>query len=328
MDNREVLVDIKNLRTFFYTEDGVVPAVDGIDLTIHQGEVVGLVGESGCGKSVTALSIMRLIPDPPGKIVGGEIFFHGEDLLKKSNEEMRLIRGDKISMIFQEPMTSLNPVYTIGDQISEAITLHQKINAVEAKKRTIEMLHLVGIPEPERRYSQYPHEMSGGMRQRVMIAMALSCNPDLLISDEATTALDVTIQAQILDLMRGLQKKLGMAILIITHNLAVVAEMADTINIAYAGKIVESATAREIFKSPRHPYTYGLLQSIPKFTEKRTSEPLPAIEGMVPSPYHMPKGCSFNPRCPFATEKCREEEPELVELAPGHMVRCFHPIES
>jgi peptide/nickel transport system ATP-binding protein/oligopeptide transport system ATP-binding protein len=231
-------------------------------------------------------------------------------------------------MIFQEPMTSLNPVYTIGDQISEAITLHQRIDDAEAKKRTIEMIHLVGIPEPERRFSQYPHEMSGGMRQRVMIAMALSSNPELLISDEATTALDVTIQAQILDLMRGLQKKLGMAILIITHNLAVVAEMAETISIAYAGKIVESASAKETFKSPRHPYTYGLLQSIPKFTEKKTNEPLPAIEGMVPSPYHMPKGCRFNPRCPFATEKCREEEPEILELTPGHLVRCFHPIES
>ncbi len=327
MDNREVLVDVKNLRTFFYTEDGVVPAVDGLDLTIHRGEIVGLVGESGCGKSVTALSIMRLIPNPPGKIISGEIIFHGENLLKKSEEEMRLIRGDKISMIFQEPMTSLNPVFTVGDQISEAITLHQKTDEAEARKRTVEMLHLVGIPEPERRYRQYPHELSGGMRQRVMIAMALSSNPDLLISDEATTALDVTIQAQILDLMRGLQKKLGMAILIITHNLAVVAEMAETIAIAYAGKIVENASAREIFKSPRHPYTYGLLQSIPKFAERRTNEPLPAIEGMVPSPYHMPNGCRFNPRCPFATEKCRAEEPELVELTPGHLVRCFHPIE-
>ena len=327
MDNREVLVDVKNLRTFFYTEDGVVPAVDGVDLTIHRGEILGLVGESGCGKSVTALSIMRLIPNPPGKIISGEIMFHGEDLLKKSEEEMRLIRGDKISMIFQEPMTSLNPVFTVGDQISEAITLHQKIDEAEARKRTVEMLHLVGIPEPERRYRQYPHELSGGMRQRVMIAMALSSNPELLISDEATTALDVTIQAQILDLMRGLQKKLGMAILIITHNLAVVAEMAETIAIAYAGKIVENASAREIFKSPRHPYTYGLLQSIPKFTERRTNEPLPAIEGMVPSPYHMPTGCRFNPRCPFATEKCRAEEPELLELTPGHLVRCFHPIE-
>lgn len=327
MDNREVLVDVKNLRTFFYTEDGVVPAVDGVDLTIHRGEILGLVGESGCGKSVTALSIMRLIPNPPGKIISGEIMFHGEDLLKKSEEEMRLIRGDKISMIFQEPMTSLNPVFTVGDQISEAITLHQKIDEAEARKRTVEMLHLVGIPEPERRYRQYPHELSGGMRQRVMIAMALSSNPELLISDEATTALDVTIQAQILDLMRGLQKKLGMAILIITHNLAVVAEMAETIAIAYAGKIVENASATEIFKSPRHPYTYGLLQSIPKFTERRTNEPLPAIEGMVPSPYHMPNGCRFNPRCPFATEKCRAEEPELLELTPGHLVRCFHPIE-
>jgi oligopeptide/dipeptide ABC transporter ATP-binding protein len=327
MEKNEILVDVKDLQTYFFTDDGVVKAVDGISFTIRRGEVVALVGESGCGKSVASLSIMRLI-DKPGKIIGGELLFKGEDLLKKTEEEMRKIRGSEIAMIFQEPMTSLNPVYTIGNQISEAITLHQKIHATEAKRRTIEMLYLVGIPEPERRFSQYPHEMSGGMRQRVMIAMALSSNPDLLISDEATTALDVTIQAQILDLMRGLQKKLGMAIFIITHNLAVVAEMADTINIAYAGKIVESASAREIFKSPRHPYTYGLLQSIPKFTEKRTNEPLPAIEGMVPSPYHMPKGCRFNPRCPFATEKCREEEPEIIELTLGHLVRCFHPIES
>ena len=327
MKKNEILVDVKNLQTYFFTDDGVVKAVDGMDLRIGRGEVVALVGESGCGKSVASLSIMRLI-DKPGKIIGGELLFKGEDLLKKTEEEMRKIRGSEIAMIFQEPMTSLNPVYTIGNQISEAITLHQKIHATEAKKRTIEMLYLVGIPEPERRFSQYPHEMSGGMRQRVMIAMALSSNPELLISDEATTALDVTIQAQILDLMRGLQKKLGMAILIITHNLAVVAEMANTINIAYAGKIVESASAREIFKSPRHPYTYGLLKSIPKFTEKRTNEPLPAIDGMVPSPYHMPKGCRFNPRCPFATEKCREEEPEIVELTPGHLTRCFHPIES
>jgi oligopeptide/dipeptide ABC transporter ATP-binding protein len=327
MEKNGILVDVKDLQTYFFTDDGVVKAVDGMSFTIRRGEVVALVGESGCGKSVASLSIMRLI-DKPGKTIGGELLFKGEDLLKKTEEEMRKIRGSEIAMIFQEPMTSLNPVYTIGNQISEAITLHQKIHATEAKRRTIEMLYLVGIPEPERRFSQYPHEMSGGMRQRVMIAMALSSNPDLLISDEATTALDVTIQAQILDLMRGLQKKLGMAIFIITHNLAVVAEMADTINIAYAGKIVESASAREIFKSPRHPYTYGLLQSIPKFTEKRTNEPLPAIEGMVPSPYHMPKGCRFNPRCPFATEKCREEEPEIIELTPGHLVRCFHPIES
>jgi oligopeptide/dipeptide ABC transporter ATP-binding protein len=326
MEKNGILVDVKDLQTYFFTDDGVVKAVDGMSFTIRRGEVVALVGESGCGKSVASLSIMRLI-DKPGKIIGGELLFKGEDLLKKTEEGMRKIRGSEIAMIFQEPMTSLNPVYTIGNQISEAITLHQKIHATEAKRRTIEMLYLVGIPEPERRFSQYPHEMSGGMRQRVMIAMALSSNPDLLISDEATTALDVTIQAQILDLMRGLQKKLGMAIFIITHNLAVVAEMADTINIAYAGKIVESASAREIFKSPRHPYTYGLLQSIPKFTEKRTNEPLPAIEGMVPSPYHMPKGCRFNPRCPFATEKCREEEPEIIELTPGHLVRCFHPIE-
>lgn len=325
MERSEVLLDVRDLKTYFYTDDGVVKAVDGMSFTIHKGEVLGLVGESGCGKSVASLSIMQLI-DAPGKIVGGEIVFKGEDLLKKNPEQMRKIRGAEISMIFQEPMTSLNPVYTVGDQIMEAILIHQDVSEEEAKKRTIELLRLVGIPEPERRFNQYPHELSGGMRQRVMIAMAMSCNPDLLISDEATTALDVTIQAQILELMKDLQKKTGMAILFITHDLALVAEMANSVAVAYTGKIVEYGDVYSIFKRPRHPYTYGLLSSVPSLKTEKTKTPLPAIEGMVPNPYRMPSGCHFNPRCPFATERCRKEMPELVEIEPGHLVRCFHPV--
>lgn len=323
---KDVLLDVRNLKTYFYTEDGVVKAVDDASFKIHRGEVLGLVGESGCGKSVTSLSIMRLV-DAPGKIVGGQIIFKGEDLLKKSDEEMRKIRGSEMAMIFQEPMTALNPVYTIGDQISEAILLHQDVSEEEAKKKTIEMLGLVGIPDPEKRFNEYPHEMSGGMRQRAMIAMAMSCNPDLLISDEATTALDVTIQAQVLELMKDLQRKTGTAILFITHDLALVAEMADTVAVAYMGKIVEYSSVRNIFKNPHHPYTYGLLRSIPSLLIKKTKEHLPAIEGMVPSPYNMPKGCYFNPRCPFATDVCREQMPELKEIEPGHFVRCFHPVK-
>ena len=323
---KDVLLDVRNLKTYFYTEDGVVKAVDDVSFKIHKGEVLGLVGESGCGKSVTSLSVMRLV-DAPGKIVGGQIIFKGEDLLKKSDEEMRKIRGSEMAMIFQEPMTALNPVYTIGDQISEAILLHQDVNEEEAKKKTIEMLDLVGIPDPSKRFDEYPHEMSGGMRQRAMIAMAMSCNPDLLISDEATTALDVTIQAQVLELMKDLQRKTGAAILFITHDLALIAEMADTVAVAYMGKIVEYSSVRNIFKKPHHPYTYGLLKSIPSLLIKKTKQRLPAIEGMVPSPYHMPKGCYFNPRCPFATDICRKQMPEIKEIEPGHFVRCFHPVE-
>jgi oligopeptide/dipeptide ABC transporter ATP-binding protein len=326
MEKNEILVDVKDLKTYFFTDDGVVEAVDGANFTIKRGEVLGLVGESGCGKSVASLSIMRLI-DKPGKTIGGEILFKGEDLLKKTEEEIRKIRGSEIAMIFQEPMTSLNPVFTIGNQITEAILLHQDLSEEEAKKRTIELLNLVGIPEPERRFAQYPHELSGGMRQRAMIAMAISCNPDLLISDEATTALDVTIQAQILELMKDLQKKIGMAVLFITHDLALVAEMANNIAVTYTGKIVEYSDARSIFKNPKHPYTYGLLRSVPNLLSEETKVELPAIEGMVPSPYHMPQGCHFNPRCPFATEICRKEMPELNELEPHHLVRCFHPVK-
>ncbi|MCX6088750.1 MAG: ABC transporter ATP-binding protein [Caldiserica bacterium] len=326
MEKNQILVDVKDLKTYFFTDDGVVEAVDGVSFTIKRGEVLGLVGESGCGKSVASLSIMRLI-DKPGKIVGGEVIFKGEDLLKKTEEEIRKIRGSEIAMIFQEPMTSLNPVFTIGNQIIEAILLHQDLNEEEAKKRTIELLNLVGIPEPERRFAQYPHELSGGMRQRAMIAMAISCNPDLLISDEATTALDVTIQAQILELMKDLQKKIGMAVLFITHDLALVAEMANNIAVTYTGKIVEYSDARSVFKNPKHPYTYGLLRSVPSLLFEETKVELPAIEGMVPSPYHMPQGCHFSPRCPFATDICRREMPEIEELLAGHYVRCFHPVK-
>ncbi len=324
--NEQVLLEINNLKTYFYTDEGVVPAVDDVSYRILSGETMGLVGESACGKSVTSLSIMQLIQIPPGKIVSGEILFKGENLLKKTANEMRKIRGAEISMIFQEPMTSLNPVFTVGNQISEAIMLHQGVSQREADKKTVEMLELVGIPSPERRVKEYPHQMSGGMRQRVMIAMALSCNPDLLIADEPTTALDVTIQAQILELMKSLKEKLGMAILLVTHNLAVVAEMADHIAVMYAGKIVEYSISREVFKNPRHPYTGGLLISIPRLDIPRTAEPLPTIPGVVPSPYNMPKGCPFHPRCAYAKENCVLELPPLEELTPGHLVRCFYPL--
>ncbi|MGE5673279.1 MAG: ABC transporter ATP-binding protein [Mycobacterium leprae] len=315
------LVDIRNLKTYFYTEDGVVPAVDGVNLYIKRGETLGVVGESGCGKSVTSLSVMRLIPNPPGKIVEGEILFEGEDIVKKPEADMRKIRGNDISMIFQEPMTSLNPVYTIGDQIAEAIQLHQGLNQKEATDKAVEMLRLVGIPLPERRVKEYPHQLSGGMRQRVMIAMALSCNPKLLIADEPTTALDVTIQAQILELMKKLKKELGMAIMLITHDLGVVAEMAERVVVMYGGKVVEEGDVVSIFKSPLHPYTEGLLKSIPRLDED--VEKLHVIEGVVPNPLHLPQGCRFHPRCPYALEKCKESQPELEQVAPGRYVACF-----
>jgi len=317
----EKLVEIRNLKTHYFTEDGVVRAVDGVNLYIKRGETLGVVGESGCGKSVTSLSIMRLIPNPPGKIVDGEIIFEGEDLIKKSEAEMRKIRGNDISMIFQEPMTSLNPVYTIGDQISEAIQLHQGLSYKESTDKAIEMLRLVGIPLPERRVKEYPHQLSGGMRQRVMIAMALSCNPKLLIADEPTTALDVTIQAQILELMKKLKKELGMAIMLITHDLGVVAEMCERVVVMYAGKVVEEGEAVHIFKNPLHPYTEGLLRSVPRMDED--VDKLHVIEGVVPNPLHLPEGCRFNPRCPYAIDKCREAQPNLEQVAPGRWVACF-----
>ncbi|HWO43491.1 MAG TPA: ABC transporter ATP-binding protein [Candidatus Eisenbacteria bacterium] len=318
------LIQVKDLRTSFFTPEGELRAIDGVSFEISEGKTLGLVGESGCGKSVTSLSIMRLIPSPPGKIVGGEILYRGRDLLKLSNEEMRKIRGNEISMIFQEPMTSLNPVFTVGNQIGEAIRLHQGLSKKEARAKTIEMLRLVKIADPETRVDNYPHQMSGGMRQRVMIAMALSCNPSLLIADEPTTALDVTIQAQILELIKELQQKLGMALLLITHDLGVVAERADEVAIMYAGKIVERASAREIFARPLHPYTVGLLNSLPG-TDGRKKQRLDAIPGMVPSPLHLPSGCRFRDRCPRARGVCAETEPALVELEPRHWVACYFP---
>ena len=317
----ERLVEVRNLKTYFHTEDGVVPSVDGVSLHINRGETLGVVGESGCGKSVTSLSIMRLIPIPPGQIAGGEIIFEGVDLLKKSEAEMRKIRGNDISMIFQEPMTSLNPVYTCGDQIAEAIELHQGMGRKEAMAKAVEMLRLVGIPLPERRVHEYPHQLSGGMRQRVMIAMALSCNPKLLIADEPTTALDVTIQAQILELMKKLKKDLGMAIMLITHDLGVIAEMAERVIVMYAGKVVEEADVVSLFRRPLHPYTEGLLRSIPRLDDNK--ERLHVIEGVVPNPLHMPQGCRFNPRCPYAQDICRQKEPPLAEAGSGRKVACW-----
>ena len=322
----EKLVEVRNLRTHFYTEDGIVPAVDGVDLYVNKGETLGVVGESGCGKSVTSLSIMRLIPIPPGKIVDGEILFEGENLLKKPESEMRKIRGNDISMIFQEPMTSLNPVYTIGDQIAEAIELHQGLSHRDALNKAIDMLRLVGIPLPERRVKEYPHQLSGGMRQRVMIAMALSCNPKLLIADEPTTALDVTIQALILELMKKLKRDLGMAIMLITHDLGVVAEMCERVVVMYAGKVVEEADAVSLYKNPLHPYTEGLLRSIPRLDEDR--EVLHVIEGVVPNPLHLPQGCRFHPRCPYVKDICKEQEPKLEELQPGRFAACWVAAEK
>lgn len=319
---KEKLIEVKNLKTYFHTEDGVVKAVDGVDFEIYRGEVLGVVGESGCGKSVTSLSIMRLIQQPPGKITADGIIFEGKNLLDLSEAQMRKIRGNDISMIFQEPMTSLNPVYTVGNQISEAIILHQKVSKDEAMKKSVEMLKKVGIPMPEQRVNEYPHQLSGGMRQRVMIAMALSCNPKLLIADEPTTALDVTIQAQILVLMQDLQRDFDAAIMLITHDLGVVAETANRVVVMYGGKVVEYSDVTTIFKNPRHPYTWGLLQSIPRMDIDR--ERLMVIEGVVPNPLFLPEGCAFNPRCRFASEKCTKEIPDIKEIAPGHQVRCWH----
>lgn len=318
----DLLLQVKDLKTYFYTDDGVVKAVDGIDFTIKKGETLGMVGESGCGKSVSALSILQLVQDPPGKIINGEIWFKGEDLLKKKSEKMRKIRGNDISMIFQEPMTSLNPVYTIGEQISEAIILHQKLNKEKALKKTIEMLKLVGIPSPEKRVHEYPHELSGGQRQRAMIAMALSCNPDLLIADEPTTALDVTIEAQILELIKKLKDEIGMAVLMITHDLGVIAEVSDHVVVVYAGKAVEHADVISIFKNPKHPYTIALQESIPQLTDE-PGRKLEVIKGNIPDPLALPYGCKFHPRCKFAIDLCKNKEPELEKIGDNHIVRCW-----
>jgi peptide/nickel transport system ATP-binding protein/oligopeptide transport system ATP-binding protein len=318
----DLLLQVKDLKTYFYTDDGIVKAVDGIDFTIKKGETLGMVGESGCGKSVSALSILQLVQNPPGEIINGEIWFKGEDLLKKKPEQMRKIRGNDISMIFQEPMTSLNPVYTIGEQISEAIILHQKLNKGNALEKTVEMLKLVGIANPERRVHGYPHELSGGQRQRVMIAMALSCNPDLLIADEPTTALDVTIQAQILELIKKLKDEIGMAVLMITHNLGVIAEVSDHVVVVYAGKAVEYADVTSIFKHPKHPYAMALQKSIPQLTDKPGVK-LEVIEGNIPDPLALPTGCKFHPRCKFAINICKKEEPEMEKIGDNHIVRCW-----
>lgn len=315
------LVVIKDLRTYFHTEDGVVRAVDDVSFKIKEGETIGIVGESGCGKSITAMSILKLIPNPPGRIEGGEILFDGVNLLKYNEEQIRRVRGNQISVIFQEPMTSLNPVFTIGFQISEAIMLHQGLNKEQALEKSIEVLGLVGIPIAKQIVERYPHELSGGMRQRVMIAMAISCNPRLLIADEPTTALDVTIQAQILDLMRDLKSKLNTSIMLITHDLGVVAEMADYVVVMYAGKVIEEANVIEIFKNPMHPYTEGLLNSKPSLAGDL--DRLTSIPGQVPNPLDMPKGCSFHPRCERAMSRCWEEQPELIEVAPNHKARCW-----
>jgi oligopeptide/dipeptide ABC transporter, ATP-binding protein, C-terminal domain len=320
MKENNVALMVKDLRTYFHTDDGIVRSVDGVDFTVLQGQTLGLVGESGCGKSITALSLLRLIPTPPGKIESGEMIFQGENLLTLSEEEMRKIRGNRISMIFQEPMTSLNPVFTVGNQLAEAMQLHQGLSDKEAVEKSIEMLRLVGIPSPEKRVTQYPFELSGGMRQRVMIAMALSCRPSLLIADEPTTALDVTIQAQILDLLKKLQQEMGTSIIMITHDLGVVAETCDQVAVMYAGKIVEYGTADEILESPKHPYTQGLLKSLPRI--EAGQERLEAIEGFVPSPFDMPTGCAFAPRCLYRTGRCEVEIPELAEIGEGRQLRC------
>jgi len=329
------LLEVDDLRTYFFTRDGVVRAVDGVSFTVYPGETLAIVGESGCGKSVTSLSILRLIASPPGRIVAGRLVFEGRDLLGLSEDAMRDVRGNAISMIFQEPMTSLNPVLTIGRQISEALVLHRGMTKTEALARTVEMLRLVNIPDAERRVSQYPHQLSGGMRQRVMIAMALACDPKLLIADEPTTALDVTIQAQILDLMRGLKAKTGAAIVLITHDLGVVAEMAQRVVVMYAGRKVEEARVEDLFDRPRHPYTQGLLNSIPRLSETPAGGDygaiaddgehvrLAEIPGTVPSLKEPIAGCVFAPRCAYATERCRAEYPPLEQKADGHWVACW-----
>ena len=317
----DVVLEVRNLKTHFHTDEGVVPAVDGVDFTLKKGKTLCVVGESGCGKSVTAYTVMRLIPMPPGKVESGEILYKGKDLVKLTENEMRDIRGNEIAMIFQEPMTSLNPVYTIGNQIVEAIVLHQKVKPREARQRAIKMLTKVGIPDAEMRIDEYPHQMSGGMKQRVMIAMALSCNPEVLIADEPTTALDVTIQAQILDLLQQLQSTEGMSILLITHDLAVVAEVADEVLVMYASKVVEKAGVVEVFKSPKHPYTQGLIKAIPQLGSR--VDRLNEIPGQVPKPQNYPKGCHFADRCPHVMDICCQKDPGMTEVTTDHFVSCF-----
>lgn len=321
---KEVLLEIRNLQTHFKTDEGEARAVNGVDLKVPKGETLGLVGESGCGKSVTALSIMRLVPEPPGRIIGGEIIFDGRDILKLREAEMRRMRGNTLSMIFQEPMTALNPVYRIGSQMAEVIQLHQKVSKKEAMDRALDMLHKVGIPDPKQRLREYPHQMSGGMRQRVLIAMALSSHPKMVIADEPTTALDVTIQAQILDLMNQLKEEMGTSNLLITHDLGVIFEMAQWVAVMYAGKIVEYAAVSDLFSQPLHPYTTGLMNSIPQIDQPVPKDKmLRSIPGMVPSLFDLLEGCTFQDRCNHVFDRCRREEPGLADLGSGHMVRCW-----
>jgi oligopeptide/dipeptide ABC transporter ATP-binding protein len=316
------LLEVDNLKTTFLTAAGVVRAVDGVSWDIEAGETVALVGESGCGKSVSALSVMRLVAPPAGRIESGAIRYKGRDLLALSEEEMRHVRGREIAMIFQEPMTSLNPVLTIARQLTEGLEIHMRKSPAEARKRAAELLAMVGIPDPERRLDQYPHHFSGGMRQRMMIAMALACGPSLILADEPTTALDVTIQAQILELMRGLSRQLGVAMLIITHNLGVVARYADRVNVMYAGRIIERASARELYANPRHPYTLGLLRSVPRLDEPLRERLMP-IEGQPPDLTRLPAGCAFTPRCAFRVGMCDEHAPDLRDVGPGHTAACW-----
>jgi len=315
------LLQVRDLKTHFFTDDGTVKAVNGVSFDLEEGELLGLVGESGCGKTATALSILRLITDPPGRIVGGEILFEGKDLLKLREREMRRVRGNRIAMIFQEPMTSLNPVLTIGRQLTEPLELHMGMDHPFARRRSAELLEMVGIPDPAGRLQDYPHQLSGGMRQRVMIAMALACNPKLLLADEPTTALDVTVQAQILELITGLAREMGTAVILITHNLGIVARYAQRVNVMYAGKLVETGPARTIYENPRHPYTLALLHSVPRLDRPRQDR-LASIEGLPPDLIHMPQGCPFRPRCPFAVDRC-QENPPLLPVGERHWAACW-----
>ena len=332
MNDQQKILEVKDLVVEFNTDRGKITAVNGVNFEVYRGKSLGIVGESGSGKSVSALAIMGLIPNPPGKVRSGIIKYHGENLLDKSVDEMRKIRGNKIAMIFQEPMTSLNPVFNVGNQIEEVLKLHQpELSKEERLVKGVEMLSLVGIPSPEKRYKEYPHQLSGGMRQRVMIAMALACKPDILIADEPTTALDVTIQAQILELMNKLQKELGMGIIMITHDLGVVAETCDDVAVMYCGKIVEKSDVKSIFNNPKHPYTKGLIESIPSFdsTSGASRDRLPTIEGMVPSLFDLPNGCSFQDRCKYSTDECRGKNghPTLTHISENHKVSCFNPLQ-
>jgi len=321
------LLEIKNLKTRFFTQDGVVHAVNGISLYLNEGETLGLVGESGCGKSVSMLSVLRLIPQPPGKIVGGEVWFEGKDLLKISEDEIRKIRGNKIAMIFQDPMTSLNPVLTIGQQLGEPLMLHMGMSKKEAREESIRLLKMVGIPEAEKRLDDYPHQFSGGMRQRVMIAMALACNPKILIADEPTTALDVTIQAQIIDLVKRLRDEIGMAIIWITHDLGIIAGLAQRVNVMYAGFIIETAPVKKLYGDPRHPYTLGLLRSVPRL-DAPVKEKLTPIEGLPPDLIGLPPGCPFAPRCEYVIDRCLEENPKLEPIDTDHSVACWVDVKT